>query len=247
MQTQHAGELFGVSYDFELAPHAYYTVIDAGGAVKLDMPISLPQPLMMHDSAVTEEYVIFVATPLVYAPEVRSRIVRCTHYVLSFHLQIIQMLGLNVLFLAECGQVISQEVVFSRNNATMASDIRQHALCAAPGQELRILALLLRQAPAGALWHHAPLLRRRVRACTHIGCIHYDEPEFSPSCSEFATQSLVSLTVHTLHSIRRSAITWFELPPMMVMHTAAAWQEGSTVKLAACCFDEVPWLNSYSF
>ena len=32
----------------------------------------------------------------------------------------------------------------------------------------------------------------------------------------------------------------FELPPMVIMHTAAAWQEGSdTVKLAACCFDEV--------
>lgn len=38
-----------------------------------------------------------------------------------------------------------------------------------------------------------------------------------------------------------SAITWFELPPMVVLHTAAAWQEddGSVVKLAACCFNEV--------
>lgn len=50
-----AGELFGISYDFERAPHAYYTVIDASGGVMLDMPIALPQPLIMHHSAVTEE------------------------------------------------------------------------------------------------------------------------------------------------------------------------------------------------
>lgn len=32
----------------------------------------------------------------------------------------------------------------------------------------------------------------------------------------------------------------FELPPMVVLHTAAAWQEApKIVKLAACCFDEV--------
>ncbi len=36
------------------------------------------------------------------------------------------------------------------------------------------------------------------------------------------------------------AIKWFELPAMMIFHTANAWQEGpDIVKLAACTFDEV--------
>lgn len=42
----------------------------------------------------------------------------------------------------------------------------------------------------------------------------------------------------------REDIAWFELPPMVVMHTAAAWQEGPAIRLAACCFDEVRALLS---
>jgi Retinal pigment epithelial membrane protein len=31
----------------------------------------------------------------------------------------------------------------------------------------------------------------------------------------------------------------FELPGMVIFHTANAWQEGDIVKLVACTFDEV--------
>lgn len=65
-----AGELFGVSYDFTQMPHAHYTVIGAGGDIRVDMPLSLRRPVLMHDSALTEDFFVFVETPLVYAPEV---------------------------------------------------------------------------------------------------------------------------------------------------------------------------------
>ena len=35
------------------------------------------------------------------------------------------------------------------------------------------------------------------------------------------------------------AIRWFEVPAVMMFHVANAWQEGNTVKLVSCCFDEV--------
>lgn len=35
------------------------------------------------------------------------------------------------------------------------------------------------------------------------------------------------------------AIKWFEVPAVMMFHVANAWQQGSTVKLYSCCFDQV--------
>lgn len=35
------------------------------------------------------------------------------------------------------------------------------------------------------------------------------------------------------------AIRWFEVPAVMMFHVANAWQEGNTVKLYSCCFDQV--------
>lgn len=41
------------------------------------------------------------------------------------------------------------------------------------------------------------------------------------------------------YATNEDAIRWFELPAMVIFHTANAWQEGdSIVKLAACTFDE---------
>ncbi|KAL3133697.1 hypothetical protein ABBQ32_008196 [Trebouxia sp. C0010 RCD-2024] len=34
------------------------------------------------------------------------------------------------------------------------------------------------------------------------------------------------------------AIKWFEVPAVMMFHVANAWQQGSTVKLYSCCFDQ---------
>ena len=36
-----------------------------------------------------------------------------------------------------------------------------------------------------------------------------------------------------------SSIRWFEVPAMMIFHTAAALQEGSLVRIFACSFVEV--------
>lgn len=35
------------------------------------------------------------------------------------------------------------------------------------------------------------------------------------------------------------AIRWFEVPAVMMFHVANAWQEGNTIKLYSCCFDQV--------
>lgn len=116
-------------------PHAHYTVIDADGNIRVDMPLSLRRPVLMHDSALTETFVVFVETPLVYAPE---RLVK---------------------------KLASSPFYFDK------------------GQPSRFGVM----------------------------------PRYSSDEKD---------------------ITWFELPPMVVMHTAAAWQEGTTIKLAACCFNE---------
>mmetsp|Transcript_13987 Transcript_13987/g.42222 ORF Transcript_13987/g.42222 Transcript_13987/m.42222 type:complete len:538 (+) Transcript_13987:324-1937(+) len=41
------------------------------------------------------------------------------------------------------------------------------------------------------------------------------------------------------YSDSEAGIRWFQLPALMIFHTANAWQEGpNVVKLAACCYDE---------
>lgn len=34
-------------------------------------------------------------------------------------------------------------------------------------------------------------------------------------------------------------VQWFEIPPTMIFHTVAAWEEGSVVKLYACSMNAV--------
>lgn len=34
-------------------------------------------------------------------------------------------------------------------------------------------------------------------------------------------------------------IRWFEVPAVMMFHVANAWQEGNTIRLSSCCFDQV--------
>ncbi|CAL8463206.1 g2740 [Coccomyxa elongata] len=57
------GELHGIGYSFH-RPWMHYYVIGKGGNVKLDMDISLPDPVMMHDFAITEDYAVFMDFPL---------------------------------------------------------------------------------------------------------------------------------------------------------------------------------------
>lgn len=42
----------------------HYYVIGKGGTVKVDVDITLPDPVMMHDFAITEDYAIFMDFPL---------------------------------------------------------------------------------------------------------------------------------------------------------------------------------------
>ncbi|EIE21342.1 carotenoid cleavage dioxygenase 1B [Coccomyxa subellipsoidea C-169] len=57
------GELHGIGYSFS-KPLMHYYVIGSGGTVKLDIDIPLPDPVMMHDFAITEDYAVFMDLPL---------------------------------------------------------------------------------------------------------------------------------------------------------------------------------------
>ncbi len=50
----------------------HYYVIGKGGTVKLDMDITLPDPVMMHDFAITEDYAVFMDFPLVINDKVNG-------------------------------------------------------------------------------------------------------------------------------------------------------------------------------
>lgn len=47
----------------------HYYVIGKGGTVKLDLDITLPDPVMMHDFAITEDYAVFMDLPLIFTRE----------------------------------------------------------------------------------------------------------------------------------------------------------------------------------
>lgn len=58
------------SYSVGRAPYCWFGALDASGQLVKDFPVPLPQPIMMHDFAVTEDYVIFFDCSLVFKPEV---------------------------------------------------------------------------------------------------------------------------------------------------------------------------------
>ena len=68
----HAGTLYGFGYNLS-KPELHYFAISSGGMVKEDFKVTLQQPTMQHDFAMTEDYVIFLDFPLVSNPEVPSR------------------------------------------------------------------------------------------------------------------------------------------------------------------------------
>ncbi len=50
----------------------HYYVIGSGGTVKLDIDIPLPDPVMMHDFAITEDYAVFMDLPLTFNQDVSA-------------------------------------------------------------------------------------------------------------------------------------------------------------------------------
>ena len=65
-----AGELHGFGYRSRDRPYLHYFVIGAGGLVKKDMSINIPDPVMMHDFAMTEQHVVFLDFPLMFSAKV---------------------------------------------------------------------------------------------------------------------------------------------------------------------------------
>ncbi len=66
---------FAISYALD-RPGVRYVGLDRDtGAVRFDHPVALPEPVMMHDFAITARYAVLLDVPLVFTPDamVRSR------------------------------------------------------------------------------------------------------------------------------------------------------------------------------
>ena len=71
-----AGEMFTFGYA-HTPPYITYRVISKDGFMHDPVPITVPDPIMMHDFAITENYAIFMDLPMIFKPKV------CLLYVYS--------------------------------------------------------------------------------------------------------------------------------------------------------------------
>nr|AMJ39498.1 carotene cleavage dioxygenase 1 copy 4 [Bixa orellana] len=62
------GEMFTFGYS-RMPPYITYRVISKDGVMHDPVPITISQPIMMHDFAITEKYAIFMDLPLYFKPE----------------------------------------------------------------------------------------------------------------------------------------------------------------------------------
>lgn len=65
----YAGEMFTFGYSHS-PPYITYRVISNDGFMHDPVPITIPEPIMMHDFAITENYAIFMDLPLYFRPKV---------------------------------------------------------------------------------------------------------------------------------------------------------------------------------
>jgi carotenoid cleavage dioxygenase-like enzyme len=73
-----AGELHFFRYTFEAAPYVSYGVLGPNGDLTASLDIgaaNIKRPIMMHDFAITWNWVVFLDNPLCFDAEVR---VHCT-------------------------------------------------------------------------------------------------------------------------------------------------------------------------
>nr|QCU55171.1 carotenoid cleavage dioxygenase [Camellia fraterna] len=62
------GEMFTFGYS-HTPPYITYRVISKDGFMHDPVPITIPEPIMMHDFAITENYAIFMDLPLFFKPK----------------------------------------------------------------------------------------------------------------------------------------------------------------------------------
>ncbi|XP_010552741.1 PREDICTED: carotenoid 9,10(9',10')-cleavage dioxygenase 1 isoform X2 [Tarenaya hassleriana] len=62
------GEMFTFGYSHK-APYITYRVISKDGVMHNPVPITIPEPIMMHDFAITENYAIFMDLPMHFRPK----------------------------------------------------------------------------------------------------------------------------------------------------------------------------------
>ena len=62
-------EMFTFGYSHE-PPYCTYRVITKDGVMLDPVPITIPESVMMHDFAITENYSIFMDLPLLFRPKV---------------------------------------------------------------------------------------------------------------------------------------------------------------------------------
>lgn len=62
------GEMFFFAYNF-FAPYLTYYVVNAAGQIVKKVGIDMPAPVMMHDMLITENYSVFMDSPIVFNME----------------------------------------------------------------------------------------------------------------------------------------------------------------------------------
>ncbi|KAF8396149.1 hypothetical protein HHK36_017762 [Tetracentron sinense] len=70
------GEMFTFGYS-HLPPYITYRVISKDGFMHDPVPITISDPIMMHDFAITENYAIFMDLPLYFRPKVPRFVISC--------------------------------------------------------------------------------------------------------------------------------------------------------------------------
>ncbi|XP_051123634.1 carotenoid 9,10(9',10')-cleavage dioxygenase-like isoform X3 [Andrographis paniculata] len=74
------GEMFAFGYSME-PPYVTYRVISKDGTMHEPVSITIPEPVMMHDFAITENYAIFMDLPLYFKPK---EMVKDNKFIFSF-------------------------------------------------------------------------------------------------------------------------------------------------------------------
>ncbi|KAF4360968.1 hypothetical protein F8388_016777 [Cannabis sativa] len=75
------GEMFTFGFSLITHPYITYRVISKDGFMHDPIPITIPNPIMMHDFAITQNYAIFMDLPLIFRPE---EMMKGKNFIISF-------------------------------------------------------------------------------------------------------------------------------------------------------------------